>query len=158
MARIGAGLVAGLGAGVVFGTVLAAMQIPMPTGDQPSLMMAVAHALGVERLLPAWLGHLGISVVVGALFAAALGARAADPAVAVGAALALALGLWVVGALVIMPVRLGQPPFTPLRSLDGAPVAIGTLLAHLLYGATLGLLVPWLAGRGRRRPAGAPPA
>lgn len=61
---------------------------------------------------------------------------------------------WVLGALILMPVFLGMPPFAPLKMM--MPVAMGSLIGHLAYGAILGVVFVWL--RSRATVAAARPA
>ncbi|MGH2398645.1 MAG: DUF3179 domain-containing protein [bacterium] len=50
-----------------------------------------------------------------------------------------------------MPVLLGMPPFAPLIMPEMRPVAIGSLIGHLMYGLILGATYVWLA-RAMTRP------
>ncbi len=58
-----------------------------------------------------------------------------------GAGLGALWGLvwWVLGGLILMPVLLGMPPFASLRMPEMRPVAIGSLVGHLIFGVILGL-------------------
>ncbi|MBA3558225.1 MAG: hypothetical protein H0W30_06460 [Gemmatimonadaceae bacterium] len=48
-----------------------------------------------------------------------------------------------------MPVLLGMPPFASLRMPEMRPVAIGSLVGHLIFGVILGLgFVRLLRGSG----------
>lgn len=141
--KIGAGIVAGLGGGVVLGVTLALMQTPRPTGDQPSILFRVGRLVGSDSIGVSWLVVIAISALLGAVLAAVLGGRARDYAASVFGGLIFAIVLWV-GLMVLMPVFEKQSPFSALRSLDAIPVAIGSLLGLVLYGAALGAAVPWL--------------
>jgi hypothetical protein len=152
---IGAGVVAGLVAGVLWGGLLQVMWVPGPAGQQVPMMTFVAAAVGSERAAVGWGAHLALSVLLGAAFALLLGERGRRPADAVGCGLAWGLVLWLAGWLVLMPVRLGLPPLAPLRSLETLPEVIGALLGHVVFGSVLGGGIAWLR-RERRAAAEAP--
>jgi hypothetical protein len=81
-----------------------------------------------------------ISAVVGALFGWLLGAKAI--AYGSGATLGAVWGVvwWVLGGLILMPMFLGMPVFAPLRMAPMRPVAMGSLVGHLIYGIIAGLV------------------
>ena len=47
---------------------------------------------------------------------------------------------WVLGGPVLMPVLLGTPPFASPMMATMLPVAMGSLMGHLMFGALLGLV------------------
>jgi hypothetical protein len=136
--RVAAGAVAGLIAGVVFGLMMQAMSAPTPDGGQMPMMAMVAMVVGSTSIAVGWLYHLFNSAVIGALFGWLFGARV--HAVGTGLAWGAAWGLvwWVVGGLVLMPIALGMAPFAPLMMAPMRPVAMGSLMGHLVYGLVLG--------------------
>lgn len=153
--KVGAGLVAGLAAGVVFGLMLQVMTVLPPDGRVVPMILRVAALAGSHRLLVGWLVHLGVSVLLGALFGLLLPARASSgTAVALGWLYGVAW--WVVGGLVVMPLAMGLGPFAPLQSLATAPAALGSLVGHLLWGAIVGAGVAWLSWRAPDGPARRP--
>lgn len=136
-------------AAVFFGWGVAAtltMSVPMLVGfatglspmPKPIPLAIAAHVLGDATPRPqlialAFSSHL----VYGGLWAALLGLTASR--VTVWHALAFGLMLWILMGLVVLP-WLGWGMFgVGLRP----PVALATLLLHLVYGGTLG----WLATR-----------
>ena len=137
--KVIAGIVAGLIAGLPFGIMMQLMQAPTPDGSQVPMMMMVAMVVRSESLLAGWLYHLFNSAVIGALFGVFLGTTAGANTsrnVALGAAWGVVW--WVVGALILMPLFRGMPAFAALRMPPMRPVAMGSLVGHLLFGLMLG--------------------
>ncbi len=151
---IGAGIVGGLVAGALTSLILSVMQMELPSGDQLSIMTIVAGRLAAGSFGLAWVYHLLAGALLGALWSLLVGRRGQDHALAVGLGLGWGLLVWIVWALNGLPVLLGLPPFGWFRSLDMVPVAIGTLLAFIAYGAALGAAVALLRRPGRGRAAG----
>ncbi len=146
-----AGAMAGLVSGFIFGIMMQIMAAPTPDGTKVPMMAMVAQVVGSSSLLVGWLYHLFNSAVIGAIFGWLLGARVADRT---GYAAALGAGYgvfwWLLGALILMPLALGMPAFAPLRMEPMLPVAMGSLLGHILYGAILGAGFVWLRGTAGR--------
>jgi hypothetical protein len=46
-----------------------------------------------------------------------------------------------------MPLFLGMPAFAPLRMPMMRPVAMGSLVGHLVFGVILGFAFAWLGAR-----------
>jgi uncharacterized membrane protein YagU involved in acid resistance len=100
-----------------------------------------------------WLYHLFNSAVIGALFGLLLGSRVHSAATGLAWGAAWGVIWWVLGGLILMPMLLGMEPFAALKMPPMRPVAMGSLVGHLLYGVLLG----WLFVQLRRRvpaPAG----
>lgn len=129
--------IAGLGSGAVMGLALQAF----------SGQIAVIGGLyGVQTLAIGWITHLFHSVVFATLFAAICARYRLDDSRTIGETTALAVGyalvLWLVAAGIVMGLWLnavGIPADIP---------NLGTvsLIGHLLWGATLGLLYGALSG------------
>lgn len=147
--RIVAGALAGLLAGVVFGVMMTMMTAPIPDGTRVPMMAMVAMVVRSESLVVGWLYHLLNSAVIGALFGGLLGARATT--YGSSATLGAAWGIvWrVLGALILMPLFLGMPVFASLRMAPMRPVAMASLVGHLLYGVLLGLAYVRAASGGQ---------
>jgi uncharacterized membrane protein YagU involved in acid resistance len=141
---VAAGAVAGLVAGVVWGVMLTVMQTPMLIGDQRSMMSLVAHAVRSESLLVGWGAHLVVSVVLGVLLGVAARAWSRSDGDAVALGVLLGMVAWIGGWLVVMPLLLGEPPLATLLDLHNVPLAVGSFLGHVLYGAIVGGGVAWL--------------
>lgn len=132
--RLAAGVAGGLAGGVVFGTLMQMMgMLPM-----------VAMLVGAESIAVGWVVHLAISAFIGVTYALIF-ARWAER-LAVGAVLGIGYGVvwWVLGALLIMPARLGMDVFT------FTTMAWQSLLGHLVFGLVLGLGYALVRPRLRR--------
>lgn len=129
--RAGYGAVGGLAGGVVFGLLMQGMgMIPM-----------VAMLVGSESVAVGWVVHLAISAAFGIGFAVVLGSAASTLVRSVVLGLGYGVVWWVLGALLLMPARLGMPV------LELSTTAWQSLVGHLLYGLVLGLVYVTLARR-----------
>jgi hypothetical protein len=154
--NLGAGALAGIIAGLIFGVMMQVMTSPTPDGREVPVMMMVAQVVRSDSIAVGWLYHLFNSAVIGGVFGWLFGARAAGHA-GPGAGWGLLYGFawWILGGLILMPIFLGMPAFAPLRMPPMRPVAIGSLMGHLIFGLVLGLTFAWLRGRAMRRELGA---
>lgn len=145
------GVWAGLIAGVPFGLAMQLMSAPTPDGGIMPMMGMVAMVERSPSLLVGWLYHLFNSAVIGAFFGGLLGGKVGTIAQSLLWGGVYGLAWWILGGLVLMPVLLGMSAFAPLA---GAmlPVALGSLVGHIMYGLVLGLAFVWL---GARRPSAA---
>ena len=129
--RVVHGIAGGLAGGLVFGVLMQMMgMIPM-----------VAQLVGSSSPAVGWVVHLAISSFIGASFALLFSGRART---VVGAALyGMGYGIvwWVLGALILMPARLGMPVFQINTT------AWQSLMGHLLYGLVLGVVFSLLVRR-----------
>jgi hypothetical protein len=135
--RIGAGIIGGLVGGVAFGVLMQMMDmIPM-----------VAMLVGGEAEVVGWLVHLAIAAFIGATLAVLFGRYATGVGVSTAVGVGYGVAWWVLGALILMPARLGMEVFTL------STMAWQSLLGHVIYGlllgAVYGLVVPRLQ-RGYR--------
>lgn len=152
--KFGAGIVAGLIAGVVFGVLMQIMTAPTPDGGRMPMMAMVAKVVRSDSMAVGWVYHLFNSAVIGAIFGWLFGARATSTGAGIGWGALYGLVWWVLGGLVLMPMFLGMPAFAPLKMM--LPVAMGSLIGHLLYGVTLGSAFVWLRGRAEATPLARP--
>jgi uncharacterized membrane protein YagU involved in acid resistance len=143
--KVGAGVVAGLAAGVVFGVLMQVMTAPTPDGGKMPMMAMVAKVVRSDSVAVGWVYHLFNSAVIGAIFGWLFGSRAATYGAGFGWGALYGVIWWVLGGLVLMPLFLGMPPFAPLKMM--MPVAMGSLVGHLVYGVILGLMSVWLRSR-----------
>ena len=135
--KAAAGIVAGLIAGILFGIMMQMMSAPTPEGGKMLMMAMVAKVVHSDSLAVGWLYHLFNSAVIGLLFGLLFGSRAAGYGASAGWGAFYGLLWWVLGALILMPVLLGMPAFSPLKMM--LPVAMGSLVGHLMYGVILGV-------------------
>jgi hypothetical protein len=134
--RILAGMAAGLIAGAVFGLILQMLMAPTPEGARIPMMAMVAKVVRSDSMLVGWLYHLFNSAVIGAIFGWITHITAYGRGLCWGAL--YGAFWWVLGGLVLMPILLGMPAFAPIAIEPMRPVAIGSLIGHLVYGLILG--------------------
>jgi hypothetical protein len=158
--RVLAGVVAGLVAGIVFGFMMQMMSAPTPDGRQMPMMGMIAQVVRSDSLAVGWLYHLFNSAVIGAIFGWLLGDRIAGRlGRGAGWGAIYGFGWWILGGLILMPVFLGMPAFAPLKMPPMRPVAMGSLMGHLIFGLILGTATARLRGRAMdRTPAATRPS
>lgn len=139
--KLVAGIIAGLIGGLVFGMMMHIMKTP--DGKMPMMGM-VAMVVGSKSLVVGWLYHLFNSAVIGALFGWLLGDRVRGYGSGLGWGAVYGLAWWVLGGLILMPLLLEMPVFAPLRMDGMMPVALGSLMGHIIYGLILGAAFVWL--------------
>jgi hypothetical protein len=135
-----AGAVAGLVGGVVFGVMMAIMTAPTPDGGSMPMMGLVAMVVRSDSLIVGWIYHLFNSAVIGAIFGWLLARRVSGYASGAGWGALYGLAWWVLGGLILMPTLLGMPVFAPLMMAMMVPVAMGSLVGHLIYGVLTGVV------------------
>ncbi len=132
--------------GAVAGIIAAAVMAPVWIYFRPAVITNMVAALyNLQGSLLGWVAHLVHGAIFGVLFAflvtkSPLGENVSGTLRSVVAGLAYSIVLWIVGAGIILPLGLSisDVPWAPLvPNLHPAG-----LLAHLVYGAILGLLVP----------------
>ena len=136
--KIGAGIVAGLIAGVEFGVMMHLITTPMPMGGRMPMMTMMANVVRSDSLVAGWIYLLVNSVVMGGLFGIVLGDRARRIGGALVWGTLYGVLLWFLGALVLMPVLLGMAAFAPITMPSMRPGAWQSLGAHVLSGLILG--------------------
>lgn len=149
--RIRVGVIAGLSGGVLMGLI---MQFPMGAMDTIGALVGVPSALG------GWFVHLVISALFGVAFAVLLArpfirdlADSAAGIVGLGIGWGAALGLTSGGVVLPLAVNaLGVAvlpvPLLPFPGIAGSiTLAILWGFAHLLYGATLGIVFAYARGQ-----------
>ena len=127
-----AGALAGVVAGVAMGVMLTTQMTPVIENAIPAMY-------GLSGGLAGWMIHVSHGAVLGVAFAAVLGAVGAgewSTAKLAGVGLAFGVALWVVLAVLVMPVWLQTVGF------GGAPavpnVSVKSLVGHAVYGVALG--------------------
>lgn len=136
--RILNGAVAGIAGGVVFGVMMQMMQAPTPDGTSVPVMQMVAMVVRSNSIAVGWLYHLFNSAVIGGLFGLLFGSRIQGYSGGFSYGALWGVVWWVLGALILMPLLLGMPPFASLRMPPMRPMAMGSLIGHLVYGLILG--------------------
>lgn len=122
--KVLAGIVAGLVAGVLFGFMMQLMSAPMPDGRAVPMMAMVAQVVRSDSLAVGWLYHLFNSGLIGGIYGWLLGNRVAGR-LGAGAGSGALYGIiwWILGGLILMPIFLGMPAFSPPNAAgrDGEP-------------------------------------
>ena len=136
--EIANGIVAGLTGGIIFGIMMQMMTAPTPEGGQMPMMAMVAKVVRSDSVAIGWLYHLFNSAVIGGIFGWLLGTRSHTFGAGLGWGAVYGFAWWIMGGLILMPLLLGMPPFTPLQMAPMRPVAMGSLVGHLIYGVVLG--------------------
>ena len=151
--KITAGIVAGLIAGLVFGMMMQMMSAPKPEGGEMPMMAMVAMVVRSDSLVIGWLYHLFNSAVTGGIFGWLLGDRIRGYGAATGWGALYGVAWWILGALILMPLLLGMPAFAPLMMPPMRPVAMGSLIGHLIFGVIVAVGFKLLArGSSEKRP------
>ena len=118
------GVIGGLIGGLVFGAMMQVM----------AMMPMVAGLIGQDSVAVGWVVHLINSAVIGAIYGAFVTPRTASWAAATVAGIVYGLVWWVLGAVFLMPLRLGMPGFQ-----IGTP-QLQSLVGHVIYGMITGLV------------------
>jgi len=107
----------------------------------------VAMLVGSEAVVVGWLVHLAIAAFIGAIFALLLARSATGVGSAAVAGVAYGVAWWVLGALILMPARLGMDLFM------FNTMAWQSLIGHVMYGPLLGVVYALVRPRLRPVPA-----
>ena len=102
------------------------------------MMAMVAKVVRSDSIAVGWLYHLFNSALIGAIFGRLLGDHSHRFGAGIGWGAVYGFVWWILGALILMPVFLGMPAFAPLMMAPMRPVAMGSLMGHLIYGIILG--------------------
>ena len=171
--KIGAGILAGILAALPYGSILSIATSPMGMGGQESMtssgsmameepaassgsmamaepepmLMMVAHMVRSDSLAVAWILLLLGGAVMGALFGILFGSRPARSGGWLARGVVYGGIWWIAAGLVLMPILLGMPAFSPLTDATMRGGAMVGLAAYLLSGAILGFVFALVRGR-----------
>jgi uncharacterized membrane protein YagU involved in acid resistance len=98
----------------------------------------MAKVVRSDSMAVGWIYHVFNSAVIGAIFGWLLGSRSHHYGAGLGWGAAYGFVWWILGGLILMPLFLGMPVFGPLMMEMMRPVAMGSLMGHLIYGLILG--------------------
>ena len=143
--KIVVGIIAGLIGGMVFGMMMQMMAAP----DGKPMMAMVAQVVRSESLVVGWLYHLFNSAVIGGIFGWLLGNRIGGYGAGLLWGALYGIAWWILGGLILMPMFLGMSPFAQLMMEMMRPVAMGSLMGHIIFGLVLGVSF-LLLNRSRR--------
>jgi hypothetical protein len=127
-----AGVIGGLGGGLVFGILMSMMMPDIIGGAIPGLY-------GLSGGLAGWTIHMAHSAVLGVVFAAIASPTGYDETLgkSLGAGIVYGLVLWAVLGAIVMPAWVGAvlPMNPPVPNIN--PMS---LVGHVVYGGVLGVL------------------
>ena len=149
--KITGGALAGLVGGIALGVMMQLMSAPTPEGGSMPMMAMVGMVVHSTSITVGWIYHLFNSAVIGILFAGFLGGRVSGNRSGVAWGAAWGVLWWVLGGLILMPLLLGMPAFASLIMPPMRPVAMGSLVGHLVYGSLLGIVYASIAHVGQIR-------
>ena len=151
--RIETGLVAGLIAGIVFTLVALFLKTTMPDGEQTSMLIVAAESLHSHGWVAGWIASLVYTVIIGGIFGWLVSAEPAnEPRMMVWGGF-YGLAWWIVSGLILVPALLAKVPLSS-AGLDAVkPVALASLIEHVLYGVILGFVFALLTTFVDRRHA-----
>ena len=131
---LGAGALAGVVGGLIFGVVWGAVDV----------LPSVARLVGARGTVAGFLVHMVIAQIIGVSYALLFRRQSYDLASGLGWGVSYGFLWWVLGALTLLPVLLGEPPrwSAPLFA-----KAFPGLVGHLAYGAALGAVYYRLESR-----------
>jgi uncharacterized membrane protein YagU involved in acid resistance len=159
---LGAGIVAGVLGGLVFGVAMQMMMAPTPDGGQVPMMAMVGQIpksndptgaiADSNPIIVGWIYHIFNSAVIGGIFG--LLAKAGFKSYGAGLLWGGLYGSawWILGGLILMPILLGMPAGAPLMMAPMRPVAVGSLMGHLMFGLILGAAFVWISRGAISRP------
>jgi hypothetical protein len=113
------------------------------------MIAMVAMLVGSKSLAVGWFVHLAIAAFIGASYAVLFSRLATSTGRAALYGLGYGIVWWVLGALVIMPAKLGMTDMIFQVGATQWQSLVGHLIYGLLLGVTFGLLAPRLARRGQ---------
>ena len=125
------GALAGLAGGLVFGIIMVISNM-LPT---------VGMLVGQDSAIIGFVVHIMISAAIGIGFGAIMGRNTAErPVATIVIGIAYGFFWWILGGLTLMPLLLGMPG----NVLVVGQMQIDSLIGHLLYGLTVGVVINWL--------------
>jgi hypothetical protein len=149
--KIVQGLVAGLIAGIAFTFAALFLRATLPDGEQTSMLIVAAEALHSHGWVAGWIASLVYTVVIGGLFGWLASAEPPnEPRLMVWGGL-YGLAWWVLSGLIVVPALLATVPLSSAAIDTVRPVALASLIEHLLYGVILGFVFALLTTYVDRR-------
>jgi uncharacterized membrane protein YagU involved in acid resistance len=127
------------------------LNVPAADRSPVPMMMMVSAIVGSTSLATGWLYHLFNSVVIGALYGLIVGKRDRTYGQGFETGALYATAWWIFSTLLLMPLFLRIPLFSPVLQSPFRPVVIASFVGHLIYGLVLGGLDVGLTKRLVRR-------
>lgn len=129
------GALGGMVGGMVFGMMMSML----------GMIQSVAMLVGSEALIVGWAAHMAISVFIGATFGVIAKSQLANWGVGIGIGVAYGVFWWVLGALILMPAKMGMPVF------QFDTMAWQSLMGHMVFGLVMGAVAVALARQSSKR-------
>ncbi len=130
------GAYGGVAGGLIFGAMMGMMgMLPM-----------IGSMVGQPTAAVGFAVHMVNSAIIGAGFAIVLGRFVSGTRSGVGAGLAYGGVWWILGPLTLMPLFMGMG-FGVNWNATAAAAMLPSLVGHLIFGGTLGLVYTWLRHR-----------
>ncbi len=159
--KLGAGIPAGILAALPYGLIMSIARSPMgmrgmesmatggsmAMGDREPMIMMVAHMARSDSLAVAWVLLLLGGAAMGALFGVLFGSRPARFSAWLVRGSFYGATWWILASLVLMPLVLDMPAFSPLTTATMRGGAAVGLVAYLISGAILGGVFAFLRGQ-----------
>ena len=144
------GALSGLVSGVLLGVLLQVFAIKTPAGSRVILMEVINPMSGSNSLLLGWFFYLFDSILMGAIFGFLLGTKALNFKSGLKYAFLCSLGWWILGGIFFMPIFLGLSIFSPQSLEPIQPVALQSLIGHILFGLIFGGVFVALKAKTRK--------
>jgi len=138
--RIGTGLVAGLIAGIVFTLLAALLKTTLPDGEHTSMLIVAAEAVHAHGWVAGWIASLVYAVIVGGIFGWLARAEIANESRMTLWGGLYGLAWWIVSSLFLIPALLAKVPLSSAVLAAMRPVAVASLIEHVVYGVILGFV------------------
>lgn len=138
------------------------MTAPTPDGGQVPMMAMVRQVpimndptgslTSMNPVALGWIYHLFNSAVIGGIFGLLVkgGMKSYETGLLWGGLYGFAW--WILGGLILMPLLMRMPAFAPLMMAPMRPVALGSLMGHLMFGLILGAAFVWFSYAATSRP------
>ena len=150
--KLGTGILAGTVAAIPYGLIMSIVTSPMSMpspgsmgmgasmteGDREPMIKMVAHMVRSDNLAVAWIVLLLGGALMGGLFGVLFGNRPARLRAWLVWGGLYGAAWWIAGSLVLMPILLGMPAFSPVTAATMRGSATVSLVAYLFSGVILG--------------------
>jgi uncharacterized membrane protein YagU involved in acid resistance len=125
------GAFAGLMGGLAFGVVMVVS----------NMLPMVGMLIGQNDANIGFAVHIVISAIIGAGFGIVMAVNTAErPIITVLIGILYGFFWWILGGLILMPILLGMPGNVFVIG----QMQIDSLIGHLMYGLTIGVVINWL--------------
>ena len=125
------GAFAGLMGGLAFGAVMVVS----------NMLPMVGMLIGQNDANIGFVVHIVISAIIGAGFGIVMAVNTAErPIITVLIGILYGFFWWILGGLILMPILLGMPGNVFVIG----QMQIDSLIGHLMYGLTIGVVINWL--------------